>query len=287
MKVRPTPHRAYGLRQTHHTAPVARPNSQPRRAQSTGQAQARAKARKAKAPIVIRPSLRQRLITRLVSCDFRPQSLAAKVPFVVLVISSLGMGLGITLWLSTDAAQRSYQLGNAQVINEALHQQKEALERDVLEAESAPALAEAARDLGMIPSRNTAHLVQDAAGQWVVIGEPKPAEGVPPPPLNTPLPQDEPHAVPSPSEQPSSKPGSFPEVPVRITPLTRPLPGPAQSLVPSVSTPEVMVRVPGATDQPSLLSPTIEPAPGASAITETEVSLPERSVIRTSPLGTP
>ena len=46
-----------------------------------------------------------------------------------------------------------------------LQQQKEALERDVREAESAPALAEAARNQGMIPTRDTAHLVQDPCRQ--------------------------------------------------------------------------------------------------------------------------
>ncbi len=111
---------------------------------------------------------------------------------MVLVIGSLGLGLGVTLWLSTDAAERSYQLGSARETNQALLQQKEALERDVLEAQAAPALAESARELGMIPSRDTAHLVQDPAGNWIVVGTPKPAEGVPPPPLNSPLPDETP-----------------------------------------------------------------------------------------------
>ena len=31
----------------------------------------------------------------------------------------------------------------------------------------------------MIPSRDTAHLVQDQTGAWMVVGTPKPAEGVP------------------------------------------------------------------------------------------------------------
>ncbi len=48
----------------------------------------------------------------------------------------------------------------------------------MLEAQAAPALAEAARNLGMIPSRDTAHLVQDPSGNWVVVGTPKPAQGV-------------------------------------------------------------------------------------------------------------
>jgi hypothetical protein len=38
----------------------------------------------------------------------------------------------------------SYELGHARELNQALAQQKEALERDVLEAQAPPALAEAA-----------------------------------------------------------------------------------------------------------------------------------------------
>lgn len=179
-----------------HTNPVPRPTGAPARPKNAGQAKARAKARKAKAPKVVRPPLRERIIVRLASIDLNPRTLVARVPFVVLVIGSLGVGLGTTLWLSTDAAERSYQLGSAREVNQALLQQKEALERDVLEAQAAPALAEAARGLGMIPSRDTAHLVQDPAGNWIVVGTPKPAEGVPPPPLNTPLPDEAPPAPP-------------------------------------------------------------------------------------------
>ena len=175
------------------TARSPGPQIAPARPKNASQAKARAKARKAKAPKVVRPPLRERLLARISAIDLNPRTLVARVPFVVLVIGALGLGLGVTLWLSTDAAERSYQLGSARQTNQALLQQKEALERDVLEAQAAPALAEAARELGMIPSRDTAHLVQDPAGNWIVVGTPKPAEGVPPPPLNTPLPDDAPH----------------------------------------------------------------------------------------------
>lgn len=181
------------------TGPIPRATDRPARPKNASQAKARAKARKAKAPRVVRPPLRERIIVKLASIDLNPRGLVARVPFVVLVIGSLGAGLGTTLWLSTDSAERSYQLGSARETNQALLQQKEALERDVLEAQAAPALAEAARDLGMIPSRDTAHLVQDPAGNWIVVGTPKPAEGVPPPPLNAPLPDDAPPAPPPPA----------------------------------------------------------------------------------------
>ncbi|MDR7290597.1 hypothetical protein K3U95_15450 [Mycolicibacterium senegalense] len=184
------------------TGPIQRPGTRPARPKSTSQAKARAKARKAKAPKVVRPPLRvrlrERMLVRLSSIELNPRALISRVPFVVLVIAALGLGLAVTLWLSTGSAERSYQLGHAREINQGLLQQKEALERDVLEAQAAPALAESARNLGMIPSRDTAHLVQDAAGNWTVVGTPKPAEGVPPPPLNTPLPEEAPPPPPAP-----------------------------------------------------------------------------------------
>lgn len=260
------------------TAPNARPAERPARAKTTSQAKARAKARKAKAPKIVRPPLRDRLVARLAEIDFRPQTLIAKVPFVVLVIGALGVGLGITLWLSTDAAQRSYQLGNARSVNEALSQQKEALERDVLVADSAPALADSARNLGMIPSKDTAHLVQDPAGNWIVVGQPKPAAGAPPPPLNSKLPDDKPlppgPAKPVPA---APAPGASAEVPTRLTPLTAgQLPGqfpgatPLAGL-PGAPGPEVAVRVPSATD-PTAHLPLGAALPGPAAVPGTAVA---------------
>lgn len=227
------------------TSPVARPVARPARAKSATQAKARAKARKAKAPKVVRLPLRERLLNRLVSIDLRPRTLAAKVPFVVLVIGSLGAGLGLTLWLSTDAAERSYQLGSARQRTELLQQEKEALERDVQEAQSAPALAEAARGLGMIPTRDTAHLVQDPAGNWVVVGTPKPAQGVPPPPLNSKLPDEKPAA-------PQAPPANLVEVPELV------LPGNGAPPVPLAAGPDAMVRTP---DGATTLGPQHLPSP--------------------------
>jgi hypothetical protein len=253
-----------GLQHGPPTTPVRRPAP----AKNASQAKARAKARKAKAPKVVRVPLRERLLRRLThlveTVELNPRTLAARVPFVVLVIGALGVGLGVTLWLSTAAAERSYQLGHARDTNQALAQQKDALERDVLEAQAAPALAEAARNLGMIPSRDTAHLVQDPSGTWIVVGTPKPAEGVPPPPLNNRLPDDSPvpprPAPPVPAnslERPvpisgmpvpaaPGAPGADPEVLVRMTP-------PGTAVAP-------LAPVPGVPAVPS--APATGPAPG-------------------------
>lgn len=277
----------------------------PARPKSSSQAKARSKARKAKAPKVVRTPLRQRILVRLAAIELDPRMLIARVPFVVLIIAALGTGLGVTLWLSTDAAERSYQLGNARQVNQALMQQKEALERDVLEAQAAPALAEAARELGMIPSRDTAHLVQDATGNWVVVGTPKPAEGAPPPPLNAPLPDPAPPApaaprvveplevpvrIPSVGEQvdaPGQVPG-LPAVPLTATPGVdvphaaagpAPMPGPGPLVVPGapgtgVAPPEIPLDVgpplllPEPANQPAApmgAAPQPEPVPGAPA----------------------
>ncbi|MGK2880995.1 MAG: hypothetical protein ACSLE6_09450 [Mycobacterium sp.] len=243
------------LRSGPKTTPVRRPTP-PKNAK---QAKARAKARKAKAPKVVRPPLRDRLATRLATIDMRPRTLAAKVPFVVLVIGSLGVGLGATLSLSTYSAERSYELGSARETNRLLQQQKESLERDVQEAQAAPALAEAARNLGMIPSRDTAHLVQDPAGNWVVVGTPTPAEGSQPPPLNVVLPDDESESGPSAAaaSPAATAPGTNTvEVPVLV-------PSPAEVVVSPV--PPVPPVAPAQVTPPGPVLPEQPPAPQAVA----------------------
>ena len=249
-----------------HTGPMPRPAEGPVRPKNAAQAKARAKARKAKAPKVVRPPLRERLLVRLSSVDLDPRRFVTRVPFVVLVIGALGVGLGVTLWLSTDAAERSYELGRARQVNQALMQQKDGLERDVLEAQAAPALAEAARNLGMIPSRDTAHLVQDASGNWMVVGTPKPAEGVQPPPLNSPLPDPAPPAPPAAPARPAPRVVDPREVAVHMPPAGTAVPNPA------VPNPELPVTgaVPGAPvvpvvpgQAPLAAAPTPPLAPGA------------------------
>lgn len=273
------------------TSPIPRPTEGPARPKNASQAKARAKARKAKAPKVIRPPLRERILVKLSTIDLNPRTLVARVPFVVLVIGSLGLGLGVTLWLSTDAAERSYQLSHARETNQALLQQKEALERQVLEAQAAPALAEAARNLGMIPSRDTAHLVQDAAGNWVVVGTPKPAEGVAPPPLNTPLPDPAPPAPPAPRVVEPR------EVTVRMpaaggAPTPAPLPGVEQPVPVAPAAPLAappVAEVPHAAGaQIPALGPAQPPAemPGASPAAPLDAAVPAPAPV-TAPLAGP
>lgn len=261
------------------TNPFPRPVDAPARPKNAAQAKARSKARKAKAPKVVRLPLRERLLIKLSSIELDPRKYATRVPFVVLVIGALGLGLGVTLWLSTAAAERSYQLSHAREVNQALMEQKEALERDVLEAQAAPALAESARKLGMIPSKDTAHLVQDPSGAWIVVGSPKPAEGVPPPPLNTPLPEPTPPGPPPPPAprvvDPREVAVHLPAAPAAPAPQPVPAPQPASGAPALPGAPAA--PAPGS-EVPVLAAPVAPPAPavppGAVAATPLGADLP-------------
>ena len=255
------------------TGPIRQPGTRPARPKNASQAKARSKARKAKAPKVVRPPLRvrlrERLVARLAAIELNPRVLISRVPFVVLVIGALGIGLAVTLWLSTGSAERSYQLGHARQVNEGLLQQKEALERDVLEAQAAPALAESARELGMIPSRDTAHLVQDATGNWTVIGTPKPAEGVPPPPLNTPLPEPVPPPPPAPRViEPRELTVRMPTADAPVAPgIALPLPDMshgAPGVPPAAPGPAPAAPLPGPGPVPA--APLVAPAPAPTGL---------------------
>ena len=170
---------------------------------SSGPARPRAPARPRPGQRPVRPrrprssgrQLRERLAARLASIDLRPAHAGQQGA----VRGAGHRRAGCRAGRHAVAVHRLPPSGptagpRPRDATRLLQQQKESLERDVLEAQAAPALAEAARNLGMIPSRDTAHLVQDPAGNWMVVGTPKPAEGVPPPPLNAKLPDEAAHA---------------------------------------------------------------------------------------------
>ncbi|MEJ2889007.1 hypothetical protein [Actinomycetospora aeridis] len=103
-------------------------------------------------------------------------------PFVLLIMVLLTGGLVATLWLSTAAAADSYRLDEARQVSRDLSEQTERLHRDVEAAQSAPALAAAARAQGMVPAGDPAVLLVAPDGTSQVIGDPRPAEDVAPPP---------------------------------------------------------------------------------------------------------
>jgi hypothetical protein len=102
-------------------------------------------------------------------------------PFVLLIMVLLTGGLVATLWLSTAAAADSYRLDEARQVARDLSEQSERLHRDVEAAQSAPALAAAARAQGMVPAGEPAVLLVAPDGSTQVIGDPRPAEAIAPP----------------------------------------------------------------------------------------------------------
>ncbi len=111
-------------------------------------------------------------------------AIAARIPFVALIIGLLAIGLGLTLLLTTRSAGDSYDLSAAKAVNAELAQQRASLQRDVELAESAPELARKAAELGMVPVKNSAHLIVAPDGGVQVVGTPAPADGAPVAPLD-------------------------------------------------------------------------------------------------------
>ncbi|MEC3920074.1 hypothetical protein [Nocardia sp. CDC160] len=108
-----------------------------------------------------------------------------RMSFVATIIALLGCGLALTLLLTTRATEDSYQLGDQRRANQKLSDERDALQREVAAADSAPELAQRAAELGMIPAKDPARLLIGPDGQVTVVGTPQPAQGSPVPPLNT------------------------------------------------------------------------------------------------------
>ncbi|WP_433507412.1 hypothetical protein ACQP04_13670 [Pseudonocardia halophobica] len=95
-----------------------------------------------------------------------------RAQFVLLIMALLVTGLVLTLWLSTAAAADSYTLQDARTAARNLTEQSERLHREVASMESAPALAQRATELGMVPVQDPARLVVGPDGAVTVVGEP-------------------------------------------------------------------------------------------------------------------
>ncbi|WP_130346240.1 septum formation initiator [Herbihabitans rhizosphaerae] len=116
----------------------------------------------------------------------------SKVPFVVLIMGLLAVGVVSTLWLSTQAVADSYRLDQAKTAATNLAERAERLRREVAQLDSAQALSERAKAQGMIPANDPARMVVRPDGSISVVGDAKPVRPAPPPP---------PPAPPAPPEQ--------------------------------------------------------------------------------------
>lgn len=146
--------------------------------QSWSRRSASRKATEASAPVVARPTLRERI---------------ADVPFVVPVVALIVAGMAATLWLSTKSAQDSYDLSAARAQNQTLVDQRDALKKRFESADAAPDLSDKAAQLGMVPARNPARMVVGADGRPHVLGTPTAVTGRAPGSINPPQ-RDDPTA---------------------------------------------------------------------------------------------
>jgi hypothetical protein len=122
-----------------------------------------------------------------VKSERRPGS-ASRATFVVLVMALLVGGVVATLWFSTQATADAYRLEQAKKATSALSAQVAQLQQQVYEQDSAPALGNRARQLGMVPAGDPAHLVVGPDGSVALVGTPSVARTPPPPTTTAPPP---------------------------------------------------------------------------------------------------
>jgi hypothetical protein len=112
----------------------------------------------------------------------------SRASFVLIMMGLLAAGVAATLWLSTQAIADSYRLEQLRGINAKQVEQAQQLQRQVTKEESASALAQKAKELGMVPGGDPARIVVNPDGSTTVVGEPKKAQAAnTPPPVPAPV----------------------------------------------------------------------------------------------------
>jgi hypothetical protein len=194
--------------------------------------------------------------------------MSGRIPFVTAILAMLGCGLAATLLLTTRAAEDSYQLGDARRTNRELADEQAALQREVAKDDSAPALADRARELGMIPAKDPVRLVVAPDGSVTVIGKEIPQQGGPVPPLN--VSPTAPTAPPPKLAQaqgervvPVSPPRAATSVQAAPTPAAPAAPGAVASPAAQAVAPQAAQAVPGQMAPNQLVAPVV-PATGGT-----------------------
>jgi len=99
----------------------------------------------------------------------------SRASFVLIMMGLLAAGVATTLWLTTQSIADSYRLEDVRKDTAGLAERAEGLQRDVTREESAFALAQKAKALGMVPGGDPAHIVVGPDGGVRVVGEPRQA----------------------------------------------------------------------------------------------------------------
>ncbi|MGP4113120.1 FtsB family cell division protein [Streptomyces sp. 4N509B] len=101
---------------------------------------------------------------------------AARTPFVLLVVALLSTGMLGLLFLNASLNEGSFELGELRRETQELTDEEQELQAEV-DAHAAPdALAERARELGLVPGGPPAFLSPDGS----ILGDPSPAPSPPP-----------------------------------------------------------------------------------------------------------
>jgi hypothetical protein len=200
---------------------------------------------------------------------------AGRAKFVLLVMGLLAVGLIVTLWLSTAAAADSYRLQDARVAARALSEQSEQLRREVTAMDAAPALAQRAAALGMVPVQDSARLVVAPDGAVTLVGTPKAAIATAPP--APPAPVVAPNSTtPSASATatPTAAPGADPNTPTAAVAAA------AGASAPSTTAPSTTAP---STTAPSTTAATSTPAPNGQANRTSTTATPRAGAPTSAP----
>ncbi|MFT3900332.1 MAG: hypothetical protein QM728_08820 [Gordonia sp. (in: high G+C Gram-positive bacteria)] len=239
------------------------------------------KGRGARAATPARPSLVERV---------------RALPFAVPVIALVALGLVGTLWLSTRAAQDSYELTVAKVANQTLVDKRDALKRTYESADSSPELADKAARLGLVPVRNAPRLVVGENGRVTVRGTPAPVRGRAPQSINPrPATDNLPHVDPAKVEDSTGLPGgdtapsdTGQPAPEQNAPApTATAPGqaqtPGQAPAPGQQPPAPGQPTPPPAPAPAPAAPNVLPAPVAQQQVRQPTSKPRRPATKPRP----
>ena len=109
--------------------------------------------------------------------------LTRRVPFLVIVLVLIGIGVGATLWFSAQSTRETYALRTAQEHNVMLKEQKEELVASIERSRSAEELARRAEQLGLMSVSSAPILVRGSDGEVEIIGEELAELGAPITPL--------------------------------------------------------------------------------------------------------
>lgn len=93
------------------------------------------------------------------------------MPFIIPIVGLVMAALGLTLYLSTSAAEDSYSLESARQTNQLLSDKRDNLKRTVDSGDSAPELSDKAAKLGMVPAVDAPQLVIGPDGKGKLVGD--------------------------------------------------------------------------------------------------------------------